>query len=300
MKQTPLVPIVLAIFAVSWLAGGAAVGLRTAIAASPAAPPIESAEDLLDHLERADDDVGAITARVQYDRRFRLQGDRHRRRGDLYFKVEDGPQRKRTFAINFDTMIVGDRLQEDESEIWVFDGEWLVEKKPKQKQFIKRRVAPPDADFDPLAIGEGPMPIPIGQEKEDILARYDAELRPADDLFQNEEGEGIRRFVEGTVQLRLTPRAPFDERADLKEIRLWYRWHEDADRFLPRMARTVNRSGDESYVQLIRVQVRERGESGEPLVSDDVFDVAPPPPGRGWQIEVIDELRGERADAEQE
>jgi hypothetical protein len=254
-------------------------------------PRVESARDLLDLLERADEDLAAITARVQYDRRFRLQGDRHVRRGSLYFLVENpGAARpNRSFAIDFELLIVGDRREED-PESWIFDGQWLIEKRPSDRQFIKRRIAPPNADFDPLRIGEGPMPIPIGQRAGDILARYEAELRDPYELFQGDGAAGLREFVRGTKQIRLTPRPAFEEQEDLKEIRLWYRWDEESGRFLPRLARTVNRAGDESYVQLINVQVQEVGDPALAIPSD-AFETEPPR-GEGWDVQVIDDLQG--------
>lgn len=288
-QRTSFLPAALAILALL-----AAFGPAPRADAAP--PEIQSAKQLLERLEQADRDVEAITARVQYDRRFRLQGDRHRRRGDLYFRVQRRGEQppRRSFVIDFETLIVGRRM-EQEAEMWVFDGEWLVEKKPAEKQFIKRRIAPPDADFDPLAIGEGPMPIPIGQKADAILERYEAEIRPATDIFKDENAAGIRSFVEGTVQLLLTPRERIAEREDLKEIRLWYRWHDEADRFLPRLARTVNRSGDTSYVQLIQMQVKKVGEEGGPEIPEGIFDVSPPPAEEGWEVEVIDELPSERS-----
>jgi len=260
-------------------------------------PMVDSARELLDLLETAEEDLEAITARVQYDRRFRLQGDRHLRRGDLYFVVENprAARPDRSFAIDFELLIVGDRREQD-PEAWIFDGQWLIEKRPADKQFIKRRIAPPDADFDPLRIGEGPMPIPIGQRADDILARYEADLRPADELFQGARAAGLRDFVRDTVQVRLTPRPAYADQEDLKEIRLWYRWDHDSGRYLPRLARTINRAGDESYVQLINVQVQEIGDP--PLdIPSDAFRIDPPR-GGGWDVQIIDELAAdERAAA---
>jgi hypothetical protein len=47
------------------------------------APEIRTAGDLLRALENADNGLEAISAQINYDRRFLLQGDRHVRRGTL-------------------------------------------------------------------------------------------------------------------------------------------------------------------------------------------------------------------------
>ena len=80
--------------------------------------------------------------------------------------------------MTFDTLIVADR-RESIGQHYAFDGQWVVEKTPADKQFTKRQVVPPGEDFDPLRIGEGPFPVPVGQRKADILDRFDAEILPA-------------------------------------------------------------------------------------------------------------------------
>ncbi len=234
-----------------------------------------TARQLLDALERADEGVETLRADVQYDRLFRLQGDRHVRRGTLLFRAErEGERARRAFQIDFTTLLVDDRL-EDDPQTWVFDGRWLVEERPAQKQWIRREISGEGDAFVPLRIGEGPMPIPIGQRAVEVLSRYDAALLPASDLFSPGEARGD--FVRDTWQLRLTPRAGRPDEDEFREIRLWY----SKGTLLPRMSRTVSRAGDESYVQLINVRVNE-------ALPDDAFSVSPPPPGAGWQVQMED------------
>ncbi|MEC9374204.1 MAG: hypothetical protein VYC34_10190 [Planctomycetota bacterium] len=254
------------------------------------APDVKDAPSLLRALERSDEDLRAITANVQYARHFKLQGDRHTRQGELYFMSMPRPGKRdhRVFSIEFETLIIDDVRREDPQR-WTFDGEWLVEAREAEKMFIKRRVALPDDNFDPLKIGEGPMPIPIGQKAEDILARYEAELRDPRELFGNQANAALEDFVEDTVHIVLTPRERFREQEDLQEIRLWYRWDSQTQRWLPRLARTLNRAGDLSYVQLINVQVARDGDpAGSIAIPPRVFDTTPP--GEGWDVELIDDL----------
>jgi len=237
-----------------------------------ASPAIATAEDLLRALETAGDDIRTLSADIRYDRRFMLQGDRHIRDGRLYFRApsaEDGAQAAtgRAFAVHFLTLRIDDRLQED-PQTWVFDGRWLVEVRPAQRTFIKREIAREGDDFDPLRIGEGPMPLPIGQRADDILARYNAELLPPGDGL-----DALPPFLADAHQLRLTARPDTDTGDELREVRLWYM----RDTLLPRMARTINRARDESYIVLLNISVNE-------TLPEDAIDTREPPASEGWNV----------------
>ena len=253
------------------------------LAATPALPAlaqhdIASAEELLTALETADQDLNTLQAGIRYTRRMLLQGDEQTRQGALYFErnAADGT---RTFAVHFEVLYVNDRRDTDEQQ-WIFDGEWLIERRPKEKQYVARQIAPPGEDLDPLRLGEGPLPIPIGQRAADVLARYSAELVNPFTGIESESG-AVKEFVDDTWQLKLTPHESMRDDDEFREIRLWY----DRDTLLPRLAKTLNRSGDESFVQL--VNLRRNAE-----IRDDPFNIEPPAEDDGWDVQ-IKEFRGE-------
>ena len=227
--------------------------------------------ELLAAIEHADEGVESIQASVQYDRRLELQDDRILRRGTLYF-ITEGDARK--FAVRFDKRYV-DGVERAEDEMLIFDGRWMVEKREEAKQFIRREIAREGADFDPLRLGEGPFPIPIGQRAQDIRARYDATMPGrADGLDRDIERTHLVDHVRDAFQLKLVPHDL--ENADLVEIRLWYRFQDD--RLVPRLARTVDPRGDVTYVQLINIRVNEP-------VPSDALSVDPPSEDKGWSIQ---------------
>lgn len=257
------------------------------------AQPFADAESLLDELETADAELRRLSAGVRYVRTFDLAGDRQIRDGMLYFQTTPGeadrpPQRR--FAIEFRSLILGTR-KEDQVQVYIFDGEWLLEKWPQKRHAIKRQVVPAGESFDPLRIGEGPMPIPIGQRKADILARYDAVLVSEDDGLhldpsqewseeEEAEAEALRKTAKGCVQVMLTPRPERADQDDFTQIRLWYSRGPEANaRLLPRMARTVNQSGDVAVVRLFNTKINERAD-----VPGGAFDVRIP---EGWDADVI-------------
>ncbi|MCH8270997.1 MAG: hypothetical protein IH985_07275 [Planctomycetes bacterium] len=252
-------------------------------------PEFASADELLDALETADADLSFLTAEISYTKTSQFLGDRQVRLGDMQFVrqlLESVPTR-RTFGVRFEKFFIGN-IAEDEVKIYIFDGHWFVEKLPGQKLIIKREVVRPGEMADPLRIGEGPFPIPIGQKKADILERFEAELLVHDDgltLDPNEEhaaedmkaARNLVMFTRGSYQLRLTPHDAWIDTIDLKEIRLWYTRSEDG-RLLPRMARTVDFDGDISVIQLINVKINDKDSIDPTLMSTDVPE--------GWNAQI--------------
>lgn len=246
-------------------------------------------DELLSALESADQGIETFQTGVMYDRRFVLQGDRHVRLGELIYKVEPpaegaaSAKPRRMFSIDFKTLTIDGTRREDRNT-WVFDGQWLVERRPAAKQYVARQVARPEDPMDPLGLGESPIPFPIGQKKKAILERYDATMLEAmDGLAASKDADPEeatelaqrRDNVKNTHQLRLVPRANFADEDQFKEIRLWYTRGE----FLPRMARTINRAGDESVVLLINPRVNA-------ALPEGAIDIEPPAPDLGWDVQI--------------
>jgi len=275
------------------LTAGSVASAQTGQDVQEAVQEIRTAQQLLVALERIDDRVDTLMADLQYDKRFHLQGDRHVRRGKLFYRAErpeevagDGKRvrPRRAFEIDFqDLWLVSANRQEDDRQTWVFDGRWLIEKRPDQKQYIAREVAAEGESFDPLSIREGIMPIPIGQRAADVLERFDVELVPHPEGLEGEPSS-LTTFVSDCHQLRLVPKDARAEDAKFREIRLWY----EKETLMPRMSRAVDRAGDVSFVQLLNVKCNERLPRG-------AIAVTPPPEGEGWDVQI--ERRRAQAEA---
>jgi tetratricopeptide (TPR) repeat protein len=248
-----------------------------------------TADEFLDAVEASDKDIRRLTAMMQYHRIFELAGDEQTRLGTLQFvntPAEDGEPAERKFAIRFDQVIVGGRRERD-GRTFVFDGEWLIERIPKDKLMLRRQVAPPGAGFDPLKVGEGPLPIPLGQAKADILNRYEVTMpEPTAGIAGREDADKLTNFIEAmdAGQLRLVPR---DDDDQFVEIRLWYRPVETG--VLPCMAITRNRTGDEVMVQLVEFRLNDAARIDEDAFSREApadWDVEETPfrEGRGPEV----------------
>ncbi len=293
---------------------------RTLPAVPIAAPSISvtSADSLLTLLETADANLRTLTADIQYDKVDGVTGDRQTRRGKLFFQnslppkvttdvetfddaasAADGAKGRRTFSVRFDSLQLGSRREEEE-QLFVFDGEWLIEVTPKNKQIIKRQVTRPGSNFDPLKIGEGPLPLPIGQKKADMLSRFDVTLLKDIEELEGEDQEEtarFRRFVSGSYQLKLVPKADTPEAEKFSEIRMWYREGDSVEaagsptsrRLLPRMARTMApRSGNVAVVQMINVKTN--GPIDPAMMGTDVA-------GTDWEV-VVEALPGRPGEGE--
>ncbi len=252
------------------------------------AAEVRTAEDLLDRLEEVEDDLRTFEAgNVRYTTISELAGDMQQRIGSLIYDTgrdatgkRAGPRR---FGLVFEGMRVGDRIDRSRGEEYVFDGRWLLEKRPQEKQAIRRELVAPGDEFDPLAVGNSPFFVPIGQRKEEVLGRFEAELvEPGSGL----RGDGplsvlehLRPFTEGTYQLRLTPRPGVaDQLGGVEEIRIWY----DRDTLLPTMAKVQDTDLDHQIVELRQTRVN-------PDLPPDAFSTLPPPAGEGWDVQIVED-----------
>jgi hypothetical protein len=254
---------------------------------------IETADDLLRELETADQGLEQLTATIAYSKFDPFAYSRQERRGTLQFQSvprpgENGGESKppkRTFGVRFTQLIRDGHLDEIE-RIYIFDGHWFAEKDPAERFMDKREVVRPGEEADPLRIGEGPFPIPIGQRRADLLERFNARLpEPFEGLeitpdMDDEERSGIenlRRFASDAIQLHLVPKAQFQEQSDHVEVRLWYK-RDKTGRLLPRMARTLSEDGAVSTVQLINVKINENAELDPDIMSTEAPE--------GWDVQI--------------
>ncbi len=255
------------------------VGVAPAQEAAPAPQPAEhaspeTADELLIALERADESLDRLQSDITFIKEFEIAGDLEVRNGQLVYertRDDDGEPRKR-FAVRFDKFLTGNRVGDDLRE-YVFDGEWFVEKFISDKEFVKRQVVPPGEQWDPMKLGEGPFPVPIGQRRADVLREWVAELAPAT------EGVDHPKLVEQAVdhiQLRLVPRPELADKAEYEEVRVWY----DRKDLLPRMLKATNFAGDSTTVVLRQIACNEDAAFGAEAIS------TAPPREAGWNVTI--------------
>jgi hypothetical protein len=241
---------------------------------APPAKPDERTEKLLTDIEAADKGLSGLSSTVQYVKRFpEIQGGgTHVWRGSVHYR--EAAKGKRQFAVMFDTMIVDDKKRDDKQE-YVFDGRWLITRNPVEKQFNRIELINDAGGKDPLKIGEGPVPLPIGQRKDDMIARFTltSPQDPLDGIGTGKELDSLRSLLKNTRQLRLKPTAGSAEARNFREISLWYRKGDN----LPVFAQTSNTDDSKAEVLLVDIKTNAAAALG-----DAMFDTTAP---AGWQGE---------------
>lgn len=261
-----------------------------------------TAGELLAALEKADRDIRTFSSQIRYTRLFEIENDIQTRIGRLYFRTdppadptadqaaEKPTQRRRYVAVRFEQFIAGARSDKQE-KLWVFDGQWLVEKDPVEKQFMKRRMVRPGQVFDPLRVGEGPFFLPVGQRREDMELYFTAALRPSGEGLADEYDpqrdqllKSLAGKLEGLIQLELTPRPNMQQVEDFSLIRIWY----DPQTLLPRASLSVDQLGDIDVFELFAIDINE----AKSALPENVFSVDPPASSEGYHVEITDETQG--------
>ena len=270
-------------------------------AAEPAkADPIDA---LLTEIEAADRGITTLAGDLSYLRADLALGDFQIRTGTIAFVSAKGPAQdaqqprakpRRVFAVRFEKYIDAANIT-DERQDWGFDGQWLTEKNYRSKSFVQRQIAREGDNIDPLRLGEGPLPLPIGQAKADILARYTPTIpEPTEGLEEllddndNDVAAQYRAAVTQTnaIQLHLVPLQ--EDPNGFDDIRLWYIRANDGqggETLLPLLARTAkqSRTGEEldvAFVLLSSLRIN------DPAVTAESIRIPPPPGDERWRVDV--------------
>ena len=142
-------------------------------AQTPAPAPVQAnaiLENLLDAMEEQGRTMKDFTASATMEKFEALTDEREVRRGRV---VVLGPSGKdREIGIAFDEFIDSTGRGSTDARRFVFRGGWMWEFDPTKKQAIRRQLAPEGESFDPLRVGEGPFPVPLGQPKKDVVREF--------------------------------------------------------------------------------------------------------------------------------
>jgi hypothetical protein len=210
-------------------------------------PPANPAVDgLLDRLEESATTLDAFTANVWYEVYNDLLGSREIRTGKVIFR-QDRETGQKEFALIFDKLMTGAvgagrmRLHEREQH-YIFDGQWLAEVDPEKRSFVKHQIVPPGKELNPLKLGEGPFPLPIGQPKSQVLTLFD--VQP---LGPPQNGPLARLNEDHELDsLLLIPRTGTREARDYVRVEVHY----DHDTLLPVGMVLTEKGGNRKTVKL--------------------------------------------------
>lgn len=225
-------------------------------------------EEFLEALEKSGATIESMSGSLSLEKYDALLEETERRFGRLVLDKAGG---KRRFTIHFEEFIDGSGRADRAIDHWIYADGWLCEQDFRNKSFTKRQIVAPGETFDPLALGEGPIPIPIGQKKAEVLARFEvAETEIPLDIPLL----GSMRNVAG---LKLVPKAGTPMAKETAAIELFY----DRTSLAPTGVVIREKSGNRSVARITKPVV-----NGEVSDDDRKLLVIPSPDPKEWTIDV--------------
>lgn len=204
------------------------------VATAPAAAPatFANAAALLDAVERTSASLRDFQSAVTLETTDDVTGDTERRLGQVVFVQDEGKPATRRFAVVFEQFIDGAGRMDEKPMRYLYADGWLTEADFTQRTLIRRQLARPGEQYDPLKPGEGPVPLPIGQRRADVEARFEPSLADAP------AAPGLRKLARPIAGVRLKPKPGMADR-DLVEATVWY----DAKTLAPVGVEATRRNG---------------------------------------------------------
>lgn len=174
---------------------------------------------ILDLIDAQSAGLKTYQGRVSMENYDDLADESERRFGRVWLmSPADGAPVDRQAAVVFDRLVESSGRIRERTEHWVYREGILSDYDHEAKRLVRRRIVDAGQKRDPLRLGEGPIPIPIGQRKSDILASFGVETAAA-------VPERLARNADGVVGLRLVPKpgTKLAETGDMVTIDYWVR-----------------------------------------------------------------------------
>lgn len=183
------------------------VVLAEAAEAPEPLPADASIDQILQALDARGDGLRDFVANVSMEDVDNTTGDDVKRTGRVWYqRLDDGAVRMR---IVFDRKILDGRVIPEKIEYLLKDG-WLTDRDYNSRIEINRQILRPGEQIDLLKLGEGPFPLPIGQDPAEVHRQFDIEQRePGEDAPDN------------TLHLHLAPKTGTDMARRFSTLDFW-------------------------------------------------------------------------------
>lgn len=232
---------------------------------APTSTASESIERILDAAEAAGARLDAMACTVIIEKRDALTDDVERRRGRLVLQGSTGPARR--IALRIDQFIDGSGRASEDRRLFLYRDGWLIERDDARKQQIERQLVAEGTSMDPLQPGEGPLALPVGARRSDVLANYivTSTTLPESPLWKDLPASDV---------LCLVPRPSTPAARDAKQLIVAW----DRATSLPIAVVRDSAEGDRTIARLRAVEVG-------PLNDADRALVELPAPPQGWTVD---------------
>ncbi len=138
-----------------------------------------SVDQILDALNQTGKSLKDFDAKVRLTEGDPSLADYVTRAGKIWLQKSDAETGK--IHVLFDKKIAG-RIAEEKKTEYLLDGEWLTDRDYDKKLETKRQILKPGEKMNLFKLGEGPFPLLIGQDKQEVHKQFDVALvKPAKD-----------------------------------------------------------------------------------------------------------------------
>ncbi len=224
----------------------------------PADAPVDR---ILDALHERGQNLRSFSADVTLAETVAAAGATTTRTGKAYYQVRPGGDAR--MRVSF-TMLTTENGENRPRRLeYVLDGQNLIERNYETKTQITRQVLKPGEKINLLKLGEGPFPLPIGQERAEVLKQFNVQkVEPKSD-----EQDSLH------VILTPVPNTPFAKQFQTIDV-----WVDRNTHWPKKISTTDPNQTTERTTELKQVEVN-------PELTDKDFDLGPLPDGWNRQDE---------------
>jgi outer membrane lipoprotein-sorting protein len=234
--------------------------VATAAPTAAAAPltPDSDLDTVLDALHARGQDLKDFTADVALHTIDDRTGQDTAQLGQVVYQNQGNGDSR--IKVSFDTKKLETGATQKQRLDFLLEKGWLTDRDYQKKLEVRRQVLKPGQKMDLLKLGEGPFPLPIGQDKAEVKKQFKAEkIAPSKD------------DPKGTTHVRLTPNANTPLAKRFQQIDVYV----DTKTNMPSRIDTIEKGGTSRSTELNNLKIN----AG---VNDRQFDLPPLSDGAGW------------------
>ncbi|HWE01669.1 MAG TPA: hypothetical protein VG326_04605 [Tepidisphaeraceae bacterium] len=221
------------------------VALINPVSVQPELPADAKVDQVLDALDVRGKTMKEFTAKVSLTEGDINFGDLKTSIGRVWFQKKGDDDGR--IRVTFDKRKVGEYFRDEKVE-YLLDNGLLIDRNYKKTNEDRRQVIKPGEKINLLKLGEGPFPLPIGQDKADVHREFDVQLiAPTRDEDKD---------LTGTIHLRLTPKpgTRFARRFSAIDI-----WVDRTTRFPAQIVTVAPDQSDQKTTKFTDVQINPAG-----------------------------------------
>jgi outer membrane lipoprotein-sorting protein len=200
--------------------------LPIAASAQTPLPPDAPLDAILDALNARGKDLKDFSADVALHTVDNRTGEDSAQIGKVVYDAGGGNSRIR---VSFDKKETetgdGKRMTQKQRLDYLLENGWLTDRDYQKKLEVRRQVLRPGQQMNLLKLGEGPFPLPIGQDKAEVKKQFDVKkvpLTPDDPkgtlhvrLVPKKESQFVKRFKQ--IDVFVDPNTNMPSRIDTVE-----------------------------------------------------------------------------------